>query len=123
MCLGRCEELLESKNLAAEIGALLKASGLTVVVTEACTAGLLGYLLTAVSGSSSYFYGGLIAYASSMKRRLLHVPQEISDSHGSVHRLTFLSMAKNVMELSNTDLGISVTGVAGAQQVGLLSGR
>lgn len=105
--------MLESKNLASEIGNLLKAMSLTVAVAEACTAGLLGYMLTTVSGSSAYFYGGFIVYASSMKRRLLHVPQGLLDSRGSVHRLTALSMAKNVMELSDTDIGISVTGVAG----------
>ena len=103
----------EATPLEDEVGSLLKARGLTIAVAEACTAGLVGHLLTSVSGSSAYFYGGVLAYARSVKRDLLGVPQEVLETHGSVHPVTASTMAKRVRELCDSDIGVSTTGIAG----------
>ena len=96
-----------------EVASLLKARGLTIAVAEACTAGRVGHLLTSVTGSSDYFYGGVLAYARSVKRDVLGVPQELLETYGSVHQVTALAMAQRIREMCNTDIGISTTGVAG----------
>ena len=100
-------------SLEEEVGALLKARGRTIAVAEACTAGRVGHLLTSVSSSSAYFYGGILAYARSVKREVLGVPQEVLETYGSVHQVTALAMAQRVRELCDTDIGVSTTGVAG----------
>ena len=45
-----------------EIAELLVSNQKTVSVAEACTCGLVGYMLSTVPGSSKYFPGGVIAY-------------------------------------------------------------
>ena len=96
-----------------EIARLLIAKGLTLAVAEACTSGRLGHLLTSIPGSSAYFYGGVLAYAQTVKRDVLGVPQELMEAEGSVSEVTALAMAQRVRELCGTDIGLSTTGIAG----------
>jgi len=100
-------------SLKEEVAALLKAKDLTIAVAEACTAGNLGYLRTSLPGSSAYFYGGILAYARSVKRDVLGIPQEVLETHGSVPQVSAMEMAHRVRELCNTYIGVSTTGIAG----------
>ena len=52
---------------AKEIAEILTAREKTVSVAEADTAGLIGYMLGAIPGSSKYFPGGVIAYTGGLK--------------------------------------------------------
>ncbi|MEK7384752.1 MAG: CinA family nicotinamide mononucleotide deamidase-related protein, partial [Elusimicrobiota bacterium] len=72
------------ETLEYALGARLKKRGLTLAVAESCTAGLLGGRITAAAGSSSYFLGGVIAYANAVKVRRLGVPSRIISRHGAV---------------------------------------
>ncbi len=96
-----------------ELAELLTAQGKTVSVAEACTCGLVGYLLGTVPGSSRYFPGGVIAYTGGLKERILGVPEGLAASHGTVSREMAIAMARGVRELTGTDFGISTTGVTG----------
>jgi len=96
-----------------EVAELLTAQGKTVSVAEACTCGLVGYLLGTVPGSSRYFPGGVIAYTGGLKERILGVPEELYHTHGSVSEAMALAMAREVRELTGTDFGLSTTGVTG----------
>ncbi len=53
------------------LGELLRRSGLRLATAESCTGGLAGHRITNVPGSSTYFIGGVIAYAYEAKVRLL----------------------------------------------------
>lgn len=96
-----------------ELAGLLTAQGKTVSVAEACTCGLVGYLLGTVPGASQYFPGGVIAYTGGLKQRLLGVSDEDYQTHGSVSREVAVGMARGVRELVGSDYGISTTGVTG----------
>ena len=96
-----------------ELAELLTAQGKTVSVAEACTCGLVGYLLGAVPGSSRYFPGGVVAYTGGLKQKILGVPDELYDTHGSVSREMAVAMARGVRDLTGTDYAISTTGVTG----------
>lgn len=95
------------------IGRMLLEKDLTIAVAEADTAGYVGHLLCSVPGASRYFPGGVIAYASDSKTRVLGVQPETARSHGSVSREMAVEMARRARELLRTDIGISTTGVAG----------
>ena len=97
----------------AEVAKLLTEQGKTVSVAEACTCGLVGYMLGTVPGSSQYFPGGVIAYTGGLKQKVLGVPDAVIDAHGTVSEETAIAMAKGVRELTNTDFAISTTGVTG----------
>ena len=96
-----------------EIAGILLAQKKTVSVAEACTCGLVGYLLGTVPGASQFFPGGVIAYTGGLKQSMLGVTDELYDSKGSVCSEMAIAMARGVRELTKTDFGISTTGVTG----------
>ena len=81
---------------------------LTVAVAESCTAGLLASEMAATPGSGDWFAGGVVAYHSRVKFQLLGVPEGPVVSAAAA-----IAMALGVRRLFDTDLGISITGVAG----------
>ncbi len=99
--------------LEVQTGERLRARGLTLAVAESSTGGLIAKCLTDISGSSAYVIGGVIAYADSVKERLLGVQAETLRAHGAVSAPVAQQMAEGVRALLGTDLAISVTGIAG----------
>lgn len=100
-------------ELSSQIGQILTARGLTVCTAESCTGGLLGHVLTGVSGSSAYYVGGVIAYSNAVKETLLGVRSETLLQFGAVSHPTAREMAAGVRERLGGDLGLSTTGIAG----------
>jgi PncC family amidohydrolase len=95
------------------LGDLLKPLGLTLVTAESCTGGLIGHLLTSVSGSSDYYLGGAVTYSNEMKEGLLGVRKTTMIEHGAVSEQTALEMAAGARARFGGDIGVSVTGIAG----------
>lgn len=92
---------------------LLTARRLTLATAESCTGGLVGHLITTVSGSSAYYLGGVIAYSNELKQALLGVPASILETRGAVSRECAEAMARGIRERTGADIGISTTGIAG----------
>ena len=99
--------------LARDVGALLKSKGLTISVAESCTGGKLGDQLTDVSGSSDYFMGGVISYSNRAKVELLGVNAGTLAKRGAVNDVVAKQMASGVRRSLHTDIGVSITGIAG----------
>ncbi len=95
------------------IGPLLRRRGQTIATAESCTGGLIGSLLTDVSGSSDYYLGGVIAYANEVKQQLLGVDAATLAAVGAVSEQVALAMARGVRHLLGADYGLSTTGIAG----------
>lgn len=89
--------------------------GRKLAVAESCTGGLIGSMLTAVSGSSDVFLGGWITYSNAMKEAQLGVDPSLIARHGAVSRETVMAMAEGACKRSGATLAISVSGVAGPQ--------
>ena len=89
--------------------------GRKLAVAESCTGGLIGSMLTAVSGSSDVFLGGWITYSNAMKEAQLGVAPSLIARHGAVSRETVMAMAEGACKRSGATLAISVSGVAGPQ--------
>jgi nicotinamide-nucleotide amidase len=103
----------DDDTLATIAGQLLQEHGQTLAVAESCTGGWLGETLTEVSGSSSYFLGGVISYSNDVKVNLLDVDRQILDQHGAVSAIVAEQMAQGVKAKLKSDWGISITGIAG----------
>ena len=101
------------KPLEQLVGELLTAQGLTLGVAESFTGGLIGHTITNVPGSSDYFLGGVVSYASLVKELVLGVSHETIMTSGAVSNETVVEMAQGVRELLGADIGISVSGIAG----------
>jgi PncC family amidohydrolase len=95
------------------VGELLRQHGATLATAESCTGGLIGHLLTNVSGSSDYYLGGVIAYANRVKQERLGVRAETLATAGAVSQETAIQMARGVRSLLGVDYGLAVTGIAG----------
>jgi nicotinamide-nucleotide amidase len=87
---------------------LLRRRGMTLAVAESVTGGIVGSRLTTPAGASEVFRGGLVAYASDLKFRLLGVPEGPVVSEEAA-----AAMATGVRALLGADVGLAVTGVAG----------
>ena len=91
----------------------LKVRAITISTAESCTGGLLGKLITDISGSSAVYPGGIISYASRVKHELLGVDQDDLDTLGPVSASVARQMAENVRRVIGADLGVGITGIAG----------
>ena len=91
----------------------LRKKGLTVASAESCTGGQIAARITALSGASSVYRGGVVSYWTSVKAEVLGVPQTLLDQYGAVSEECARSMAENARRITGADIGLSVTGVAG----------
>lgn len=91
----------------------LLARSLTIATAESSTGGLIAARLTAISGSSRYVIGGVVAYADQVKQAVLGVREETLVGYGAVSEPVARQMANGVRALLQTDLALSVTGIAG----------
>ncbi len=88
-------------------------AGLSLATAESCTGGLLGHVLTEISGSSHYYAGGAITYSDVLKRDVLSVPDATLQSHGAVSAQVAVAMADGALGAFGTDVSVAVTGIAG----------
>ena len=86
---------------------------LTISFAESCTGGLLGHRITQVEGSSKVFKGGMIPYSNKAKVDQLNIDQDLLNKFGAVSHEVALKMAKNIRGIFSSDIGVSVTGIAG----------
>ncbi len=103
----------DTEELEDVLGKMLKERKLTIAIAESCTGGLIADRITNVSGSSSYFERGIVTYSNDSKIAELGVPSSAIEQHGAVSREVAEAMALGVRTKSNTDIGLSTTGVAG----------
>lgn len=100
-------------TLAKVLGELLTLQKLTIACAESCTGGLIAALLTEIPGSSHYFREGIVAYNNTAKIRLLNVEEDTIRKYGAVSEQTAYEMAAGVRAVAGTDVGLSITGIAG----------
>ena len=99
--------------MAREAGAELGRRGWRLSTAESCTGGLIGHLVTEIPGSSSYYQGGVVAYANEIKQGLLGVAATTLMTDGAVSRACVLEMASGARRLLGADVAIATTGIAG----------
>lgn len=98
-------------TLASDV--ITRLRGRTLATAESCTGGGIGQALTAVSGASAVYKGGIISYCNEIKHSLLGVSAELLGSKGAVSAPVAEAMALGVRSSLNTHIAVSVTGLAG----------
>jgi len=101
------------RPIEAQIGSILIEKQLSIAVAESCTGGRIAALLSSIPGASAYFYGGIVAYKTSVKSKVLGVSEELIASHSVVSEEVALAMAKGVRNQMKSDYAIATTGNAG----------
>lgn len=103
----------ELRFLAEKTVTTLKNKNLTLSLAESCTGGMASSYITSVSGVSEVYGLGVTSYSCEIKNKILSVPDSILRQYGAVSEETASIMAENIRILANSDIGASITGVAG----------
>ncbi len=105
--------LAATTRLAARLLGLARAQGLSLAVAESLTGGLLAAAVVSVPGASTVMRGGVVAYATDLKHKVLGVSAGDLARTGPVDAAVALQMAAGVARLLDADLALATTGVAG----------
>ena len=100
-------------HIEEEIGTLLKEKNLTMATAESCTGGGIAALVTSISGSSSYFNGGIVAYQNEVKEQILNVRPDTIETFNVVSAQTVVEMAQGAMKALHADCAVATSGIAG----------
>ncbi|HEX6246757.1 MAG TPA: CinA family protein [Nocardioidaceae bacterium] len=103
----------DQMTLAAALQAELFGRHLMLATAESLTGGRLGDVLSAAPGASDTYLGGVISYATEVKKKVLGVSEDTVENHGVVSAECADEMALGVRNLTGADYGVSTTGVAG----------
>lgn len=95
------------------VGKLLTDAGLTLSLAESCTGGLVASMLTSQPGATAFLERGAVTYADSAKLDWLQVPLPILQQHGAVSDPCARAMAIGLRRVTDTDLSLAITGIAG----------
>ncbi|NIP49896.1 MAG: nicotinamide-nucleotide amidohydrolase family protein [Gammaproteobacteria bacterium] len=104
---------IDDETLAQVTARHLTAAGLSLALAESCTGGLIAELLTDQAGASAFLERSVVTYANSAKTGCLNVPEIILEQHGAVSAECASAMARGAKATAQTDIALSVTGIAG----------
>ena len=90
-------------------------NNLTLGSAESFTGGLFAETITSISGSSKFYKGSFVTYATEEKNKLLQIPFEIINQFGVVSKEIAYYMANNGRHLLGVDVCVSFTGNAGPE--------
>ena len=100
-------------TFAGVVGRALRARGWMLAIAESCTGGLVGHMVTREAGASDFLLLDAVTYANSAKARVLGVDEETIRWHGAVSPEVAAAMAQGAKRVSNADVGLALTGIAG----------
>ena len=105
----------ETAGLASRFARRLRKQGFTVSTAESCTGGLLASLITDISGATEWFKQGWVVYSNESKMKELGVEKTAFEEgeSGAVSHEVAVQMARGARYQSNSDVAISITGIAG----------
>ncbi len=92
---------------------LLTKKKLKISVVESCTGGMFASKITSVNGASKIFSLGLITYSNQAKIKFLKVNKNIIKKYGAVSHECCLEMVNKLSKISNANINVSITGIAG----------
>ena len=103
----------EINNLAKQIVDIGRKNKVIISAAESCTGGMIGAAITSISGSSTVYDRGFITYSNNSKAELLGIDINLINKYGAVSKEIAKLMADGCLRKSNSNLSVSVTGIAG----------
>lgn len=103
----------EGETIEVVLGRLLAVKGQTLAAAESCTGGRIAQMLTSVPGSSGYFKGSAVTYATEAKIAVLGIAKELIEHQSVVSAAVAEAMALRAKEIFGSDYAVSSTGNAG----------
>ena len=90
-----------------------RKAGRRVALAESCTGGLVAAAITEIPGSSEVLEASFVTYSNTAKQAVLKVSEDVLDTFGAVSVATAWRMAQGLLETSDADVGVAITGIAG----------
>jgi PncC family amidohydrolase len=100
-------------ELAADVGARLKAAKDTVAVAESSAGGLISASLLAVPGASAYYLGGTVVYTLKARHELLGIPDDVLKGLKPLTEEYVLTCARTIRDKMGATWGIAELGATG----------
>ena len=100
-------------SLEETIASHLRQRGWHLALAETTTGGRIAVRLVCLAGSSAYFDRSIVAYSKEAKVQSLGVEPGVFDRSGSVSIATACAMAEGLHRLSQADMVLAETGIAG----------
>ena len=104
---------MEKTNMERDLINALREKGWRMAAAESCTGGRIAQRITAVPGASDVFSGSMVSYSCETKQSALGVGAETLKKYGAVSEETAREMASGVLRITEADVAVSVTGIAG----------
>lgn len=103
----------DMETLPEAVSQIFRMNAKTLATAESCTGGAIASRITALSGASKYYRGGVVAYSNEVKEQTLGVRHDTLEQHGAVSEETVREMALGVCERMGADFGVATSGIAG----------
>ena len=103
----------KDETFAGVVSSLLKSKGHTLALAESCTGGMVGQMLTALSGASSILFADVVAYANGAKTLFCDVPEALIEKHGAVSEEVARALAEGIRRRTGATISLAITGIAG----------
>lgn len=104
---------LTLSELAMQLAPKLLAGNKVIATAESCTGGWISKTLTDIDGSSQWFDCSMVTYSNQSKINLLGVQASTLDGYGAVSQPIVKEMVLGLLDRSNANIGIAVSGIAG----------
>lgn len=108
--------MIENMDVLKRLDKIIKAyarKSLKIAVAESCTGGYISHMITNIPGASRVFERGIVCYSNQAKIDLLNVERKTLEIQGAVSEMVVKQLAYNIRTLSNVDIGIGISGIAG----------
>ncbi|MBR5235880.1 MAG: competence/damage-inducible protein A [Clostridia bacterium] len=103
----------DEEDMPKTVAGLLLEKKITIACAESCTAGLLTGTLGNIPGISAVLNESIVTYSNEAKIKYLGVSPETLERCGAVSSETAGEMAVGIAKTAKTDIGVSITGIAG----------
>ena len=100
-------------SIEATIASRLIEQGWRLALAETTTGGLISVRFVRMPGSSAYFDRGIVAYSQAAKVQALGMDPDLTKTHGVVSPESARAMAEGLQRLTQADLVLAETGIAG----------
>lgn len=104
---------LSLRLLSKEINEVLWHTGKTISCAESCTSGRIATAITATSGASAYFHGGIVTYTEKQKIAHLGVDAQLIEQKTAVCEEVVRQMVIGANKMFDSDYSVAVSGFAG----------
>jgi len=107
------QQIIITEDIVKHIVETLIDTNQKISLAESCTGGLLAYYFTSQAGVSAVFDGSLVTYSNILKENWIAVEHETLVANGAVSEATVQEMCSGVLNVSNADYALAISGIAG----------